>query len=187
MNTIEIAIRDCKNDNLHSFGPLYDHFIGKIYKFVFHKVSDDATTEDIVSDVFFKALKSVKNFSGTTEQEFSSWLYRIAYNSVIDFYRTKKEYAELESIEETIGQSPDYSNQIDDNKTLDEILCYLETISKDQKDILIMRIWDDLSYKEIAEITGKSVDACKKTVSRLMAQIEANVTFLFFLVSILYK
>lgn len=48
-----------------------------------------------------------------------------------------------------------------------------------------MRIWDDLSYKEIAEITGKNVDACKKIVSRILMQIATNVTFLFFLVFIL--
>ncbi len=68
--------------------------------------------------------------------------------------------------------------------TLEGVLTYLDTLPKEQKSIIIMRVWDDLSYKEIAEITGKSVDACKKMVSRIMAQIAANVTFLFFLVFI---
>lgn len=68
--------------------------------------------------------------------------------------------------------------------TLEGVLTYLDTLPKEQKNIIIMRVWDDLSYKEIAEITGKSVDACKKMVSRIMAQIAANVTFLFFLVFI---
>lgn len=69
--------------------------------------------------------------------------------------------------------------------TLENILKYLDTLPLEQKNILIMRIWDDLSYKEIAEITGKNVDACKKIVSRLVTQIAANVTFLFFIVFIL--
>ncbi len=71
--------------------------------------------------------------------------------------------------------------------TLENILGYLDTIPEEQKNILIMRIWDDLSYKEIAEITGKKVDACKKIVSRIMAQIASNVTFLFFLVFIVER
>lgn len=114
---------------------------------------DETVTEDIVSDVFFKALKNIEKFSGTTEQELSSWIYRIAYNSVVDFYRTKKEYTDLEMVEDAYGVDPDYAKKIDSNMTLTDILCYLETIPSAQKNILIMRIWDDLSYKEIAEIT----------------------------------
>ena len=83
---------------------------------------DDTTTEDIVSDVFFKALKSIENFSGTTEQELSSWIYRIAHNSVIDFYRTKKEHTDLEVVEETHGITTDYAQRLDNTMTLESIL-----------------------------------------------------------------
>lgn len=185
MPSLKTSIRDCQNGRSESFTLIYEHFIDKIYRFVFHKTMDETVTEDIVSDVFFKALKHIEGFSGNTEQELSSWIYRIAHNSVIDYYRTKKEHTDLEIIEETHGVSPDYTKQLDSNMTLDNILAYLDTLPKEQKDILIMRVWDDLSYKEIAEITGKSVDSCKKMVSRVMAQIEINVTFLFFLVFIL--
>lgn len=184
MPSLEASIQDCQNGRLDAFSSIYEHFVDKIYRFVFHKTMDDTVTEDIVSDVFFKALKHIENFSGNTEQELSSWLYRIAYNSIIDFYRTKKEHTELEVIEETHGTSPEYAGKLDDTMTLEWVLTYLDTLPKEQKNIIIMRVWDDLSYKEIAEITGKSVDACKKTVSRIMAQIAANVTFLFFLVFI---
>lgn len=185
MTSIETAIQHCQEGRNEAFSTVYEHFIDKIYRFVFHKTMDDETTQDIVSDVFFKAFKSIERFSGTTEQELSSWIYRIAYNSVIDHYRTQKEHTDLEVIEETHGTSTDYASQIDGNMTLENVLGYLETIPEEQKNILIMRIWDDLSYKEIAEITGKNVDACKKIVSRIMAQISANVTFLFFIVFIL--
>lgn len=79
---------------------------------------DDTITEDIVSDVFFKALKHIETFSGRTEQELSSWLYRIAYNSVIDHYRTQKEHTDLEVIEETHGTSPEYAENLDNTMTL---------------------------------------------------------------------
>ena len=187
MTPLEISIQDCQKGHSESFTLIYEQFIDKIYRFVFHKTMDDSITEDIVSDVFMKAFKSITKFSWTTEQELSSWIYRIAHNSVIDFYRTKKEHSDLELIEETHGTTPDYTSQIDGNTTLENILGYLDTIPEEQKNILIMRIWDDLSYKEIAEITGKKVDACKKIVSRIMAQIASNVTFLFFLVFIVER
>ena len=184
MPSLETYIHDCKTGRSDSFSHIYEHFVDKIYRFVFHKTMDETVTEDIVSDVFFKALKHMESFSWKTEQELSSWIYRIAYNSVIDFYRTRKEHTELELIEETHGTSPGYGEKMDDTMTLEGVLTYLDTLPKEQKNIIIMRVWDDLSYKEIAEITGKSVDACKKMVSRIMAQIAANVTFLFFLVFI---
>ncbi|MDD2917284.1 MAG: RNA polymerase sigma factor, partial [Candidatus Gracilibacteria bacterium] len=167
---IEVSIQNCQTGRLDAFSVIYEHFIEKMYRFVFHKTMDDTITEDIVSDVFFKALKHIETFSGRTEQELSSWLYRIAYNSVIDHYRTQKEHTDLEVIEETHGTSPEYAENLDNAMTLEGVLGYLDTLPKEQKDIIIMRVWDDLSYKEIAEITGKSVDACKKTVSRVMAQ-----------------
>ncbi len=185
MTSLEVSIQDCQSGFSGSFSHIYEHFIDKIYRFVFHKTMDDTVTEDIVSDVFFKAMKNIENFSGSTEQELSSWIYRIAHNCVIDFYRTKKDHSDLEWIEETHGSNPDYTGKIDNNVTLENILGFLDTLPEEQKNILIMRVWDDLSYKEISEITGKSVDACKKMVSRIMAQIAANVTFLFFLVFIL--
>jgi RNA polymerase sigma-70 factor (ECF subfamily) len=143
---------------------------------------DESITEDIVSDVFYKSFKSIKKFSGSTEKELSSWMYRIAYNSVIDYYRTKKEHIELESIEETQGMIVNFSGNIDDNTTIDNIQEFLKRIPDEQKNIIIMRIWDDLSYKEISSITGKNVDTCKKIVSRILIRIAANVTFLFLFV-----
>jgi RNA polymerase sigma-70 factor (ECF subfamily) len=184
MQSLEVSIHDCQAGRQESFSLIYEHFIDKIYRFVYYKTMDETIAEDIVSDVFFKALKNIINFSWTTEGELSSWIYRIAHNTVIDFYRTKKENTDLETIEETHGVSPVYTEQIDGDMTLEQVLGYLETIPLEQKNILIMRIWDDLSYKEISAITGKSIDACKKTVSRLLQQIAVNVTFLFIIVSI---
>ncbi len=63
MSPIEASLRDCKNGQLEPFSDIYNHFIDKIYLFIFHKTMDDITTEDIVSDVFFKALKHIESFS----------------------------------------------------------------------------------------------------------------------------
>lgn len=122
MTPLETSIYECQKGCTDSFSIIYEHFIDKIYRFIFHKTLNDTTTEDIVSDVFFKALKNIENFSGTTEQELSSWIYRIAHNSVIDFYRTKKEHTDLEIIEETHGITLDYAKGLDDTMTLENIL-----------------------------------------------------------------
>lgn len=68
-----------------------------------------------------------------------------------------------------------------DNKSkLEEVLSYMDTLSEKEQAILRLRIWDELSYQEIADITGESVDNAKKIVSRSLAKISANVEYLLF-------
>jgi len=175
------ALIACRAGSLDAFGFIYDAFFRKIYDFVYYKTLDSAVAEDLTSEIFMKAMKAIGSFTGETEQDIKSWLYRIAHNSVIDHYRTKKDHVATEDIQEILGYEEDYSGGVDDRNKLEEVLIYLETIPAEQKQILIMRIWDDLPYSEIAKITGKSVDNCKKIVSRLLAQIGANVSFMIYI------
>ena len=89
MENDEFAIvQSCQKGSVEDFGRLYDLYIKKIYNFIYYKTHHQETAEDLVSIVFTKALKKINTFdnSGT----FSAWLYRIARNTVIDHYRTKK-------------------------------------------------------------------------------------------------
>lgn len=181
---IEKIIKEFQKWKLDNFWELYEEFVGKIYNFIYYKLLDKELSEDITSEVFFKIMKSCESFSGTTIQEFSSWSYKIAYNSVIDHYRTQKENTALEDIENIKWYEYDIAWNIDNKNKLGEVLDYLNKIDENQKTIFIMRIWDDLSYKEISDITWKSVDNCKKIVSRLVAQLEANINYLFLFILI---
>ena len=82
-------IKDCLGGDLKKFGGLYELYIDKIYKFIYFKTHHKETAEDLVSQTFFKALENIKGFD-PSKGKFSSWLYRIARNCVIDYYRTKK-------------------------------------------------------------------------------------------------
>ena len=90
-------IKDCKKGDLEKFSGLYDVYIGKIYRFIFYKTSHKETAEDLTSKTFMKALKSVDRFD-TEKGTFQAWLFRIARNTVIDFYRTKKDLKNIEDV-----------------------------------------------------------------------------------------
>jgi len=182
---IERAIASCKKWEIESFSIIYDYFVEKIYNFCYFKTFDKETSEDLASDVFFKTLKNMKNFPWVSLKDFSSRIYRIAYNTTIDYYRTKKEHVSLELVENTSSYNEKFWDNFDNKNKLEEVLGYLDTLPKIQKDILTMRIWEDLSYTEIAEITGQTVDNCKQVVSRNLRKIQENITFLiaiFFLI-----
>ena len=77
------------------------------------------------------------------------------------------------------GYSPTTGSDVDAESTLSEVMKFLDTLSERERTILTMRIWDELSYNEISEITGESVSNSKKIVSRTLAKIGANVPRLF--------
>lgn len=174
-------VLECQSGNLQKFWELYDRYVNKIYKFIYLKTSNQEIAEDITSDVFMKALNSISNFD-TEKQNYSfqSWIYTIANNKVIDYYRTKKETSDIEDCF-NLWDTIDFAQEVDNKDKLLEIQQYLETLKSDQREILILRIWEDLSYKEIAEITWKSEDNCKKIVSRNLKNIAANFIFFLFI------
>ena len=90
-------IKDCKKGDLEKFSGLYDVYIGKIYRFIFYKTSHKETAEDLTSETFTKALKSIEGFSAN-KGTFQAWLFRIARNTVIDFYRTKKDLKNIDDV-----------------------------------------------------------------------------------------
>lgn len=185
MSDLHGYIISYKQGNLHAFSWIYECSVKKIYDFLFYKTFDSSIAEDLTSDTFMKALKNMKHFSGSEEKEFLAWLYRIAYNTLVDYYRTERETSDIDEIGELIGKDAGFADWVDARSKLEEVLNYLDTISDDQKNIVLMRVWDDLSYAEISTITGKSIDNCKKIVSRVMQQIQANIAFLLCILFIL--
>ncbi|MCP4523762.1 MAG: RNA polymerase sigma factor [Candidatus Gracilibacteria bacterium] len=171
-------VAECQTGDFGQFGELYDRYIDKIYKFIYLKTSNKQVAEDLTSDVFYKVLNSLSQFDvNRVETSFKSWLYTIANNKIIDFYRTKKEHFDIEMCFDLSSHS-DVLGDIDNKDKLQKIIEFLDTLKPDQKEIIILRIWEDLSYKEISEITGKTLDNCKKIVSRGLINIKENFLLL---------
>jgi len=184
MNDIEIIKRYLDWD-LDSFWFIYDKYIDKIYKFVYMKVNNKEFTEDIVSDVFLSSLNNIKFFRLDNHSSFKSWLYKIAYNKIIDFYknRDKNKTEEFWDYLDVAFKENFWSN-IDNKDKLIKVFDYLKTLKKEHRDVLIYRIWEDLSFKEISEITWMSIDNCKKISSRTLKIINEKFIILLFLLII---
>ena len=166
-------IKSCQKGKLEDFGRLYDAYAKKIYQFIYFKTQHKETAEDLTSQTFIKALENINNYREQEGARFSSWLYRIARNKVIDHYRTKKENLRLEDIWE-VSDEADLEFDIDVRERLSEIKKYLLQLTKEQREIVIMRVWDELSYQEIAEIIGKNEAACKMAFSRAIKKIRED-------------
>lgn len=165
-----------RNGQLDAFSALYDMSYDRVYGFIYHRTGDHEKTEDIVADTYMKALRRIRSFRGNHEGEFFSWIYRIAYTTLIDDTRSTRPTEELD---DTLGYSRDLGHEIDTSTKLAEVMNFLQTLTERERTLLTMRVWDGLSYAEISEITGESVANAKKIVSRTMAKISANITYLF--------
>lgn len=169
------AIVRAKSGDRDAFGTLYDVSYDSVYRMIFHRVLDDTLTEEIISDVYMKAMKSISNLRWESEWEFFSWIRQIAYTTLIDTLRGQKEEVSLENMEWEVWYTEKFSENLDDKNMIEKVLTYMQTLSERERSILTLRIWDDLSYEEISKITGESVANSKKIISRTLEKISANV------------
>jgi RNA polymerase sigma-70 factor (ECF subfamily) len=168
--------------NADAFGVLYDRYIDKIYRFVYYKTFNKETAEDLTSEVFHKALVKISSFD-IDKGGFSTWLYQIARNRVIDYYRTAKSVVALEDVFD-VGVDERTPETLDAVAKLGEVTKYLQTLSAKQREIITLRVWEEKSYREIAELVGGSEDSVKMAFSRSIKELRekcgpVSLTLLF--------
>jgi len=164
-----------KGDSL-SFGKLYDHYVKPIYRFIAVKVSVRQEAEDLTHEVFLTAWQKLPSFT-FQGFPFSSWLYRIARNRVIDHYRTKKQHAVIDEVDEgLLGIIDSHEAGVDTTLTLAKVYAAMKELGADQQDVLLLRFVDDLSPKEIAEVLDKSEGSVRIIQHRAVEALKKKLT-----------
>jgi len=136
----------------------------KIYGFIYSKISDRDITDDIFQDTFIKVIKTLKSNSYNEEGKFLPWVMRIAHNLIIDHFRRNKKMPMFRETEEfSIFSIMTDNSQTIENKMITEqvekdLKKIIEELPDDQREVLVMRIYQDLSFKEISELTGVSIN-----------------------------
>jgi len=157
-----------------SFAQIYDTFITVIYQFIYYKTYHRETAEDLTSQTFLKALEKLHRFN-PQKGSMATWLYQIARNLVIDHYRTKKHTLSIHDIWDLAG-THNVEIDLENKEQLQMVQAVLKALPMNQRDIIIMRVWQELPYKEIAEIMGKSEASCKMLFSRTIAYLRENMS-----------
>lgn len=156
------------------FEDVYTAHRDAVYRFVFFRVRDIDAVEDITQTVFIKMYEKIR--SGDVPHNPSSYLFTIARNTVIDYWRKKKTlsleaYLEYAPELEDTGPTPEGVSMSRESQELVEKL--LATLSHEQRDILVMKYVTDLSNKEIAEITGKTEESIRQIQSRALRTLRS--------------
>lgn len=147
-----------------AFARLYDEFLPVIYRYVLRRVTNKEVAEDITSQTFEKALKSIRTLREGTS--FRMWLYRIAGNTVIDYYRSRGRH-QTQSLTEARDVVNGKSEQaVESIETRVSVLALMEDLPEAQKTALVLHFLEGLSIDDMAPLLGTSSSACYMRVYR---------------------
>ena len=132
--------------------------------FVYYKTHHKQSAEDITSAVFIKSLEGIHTFN-SKKGNFSAWVYKIARNSVADHYRSLKPDLDIADAWD-LSDDTDILRDTDTMLAIKDIREYFKDLSEMQREILIMRVWQQMSYAEISATLNKTEASCKMQYSR---------------------
>jgi RNA polymerase sigma-70 factor (ECF subfamily) len=144
-----------------AFAQLYDAYVDSIYRFIYLRVEDQQTAEDITSNVFLKSWEKLGSYQ-PRGVPFRAWLFRIARNAVIDHYRTRKEIAPLEAVVNTYDESSmPVSEHVSVRIEAEKIMTLMNGLTEDQRNVLTLKLVHGLNTKEVAKALGKRQGAVR--------------------------
>jgi RNA polymerase sigma-70 factor (ECF subfamily) len=147
----------------------YDKFKNKIFVYFLYRVNFNRDiAEDLTSDVFLKALKSFDSFDET--RSFQSWIFAIAHNHLVNYYRTATRETQL--FEDQYLTQMD-TNKVELNYELEAVMKVINQMEQSDRDILLLRFVDQLSNSEIAQLLSKEEGAIRTKMSRGLAKLRS--------------
>ena len=176
----QALVNKARTGDKEALTKLYGIFREKIYRYVFFKCGNHADAEDITNEVFLRMIQSIANFRWKGIG-FSSWLFKIASNLVIDYYRNKSR-SNTESIKEKdyIGETnwEQISEFLDNRDLFHAIYRDTDDLTDLQKEVVNLRFIADLSLKETAEAMSKNVNSIKAiqhaAIKKLKEKVQEN-------------
>jgi RNA polymerase sigma-70 factor (ECF subfamily) len=166
MNSIDsrqerALIRSSIEGDSKAFEALYLHYMERIYRYIFFRVGDEAQAEDMTEEVFVRTWEALPKYK-LGESRFTSWLYTIAHNLIVDHYR-RRNPTPISSEDLARHADPrDLPERIIDRKQEFEVLANSIMQLEDlEQQVLLLRFVEGLSHREIAKIIGKSQTASR--------------------------
>ncbi|MBT2289943.1 sigma-70 family RNA polymerase sigma factor [Paenibacillus albidus] len=173
MESIEDKIKRIQSGEVYLFADIIDIYQNRIYKYCLRLLHSREEAEDAVQDIMLKVYEKIRYYH--LQVSFSSWLYKIAYNHCLNLLRKRKLQQQVQRFfgrESTV----DSAERVVEKKMFSEPLASaLEMLSLEERNLLILRIFEDKSFEEIAEILGKNMEAIKKRYGRIRHKLKESM------------
>ncbi len=163
--TDEQLVRAYAKGNNEAFDTLLRRHQDRIFNYILRIIKNEDIANDIFQETFVKAIQTIRLGGYTENGKFPAWISRIAHNLIIDYYRQEKsenlQSADLTDVD-ILNRKELCEDTIEDimisNQIRDDVKYLIEELPELQKEVLMMRYYQNLSFKEIAEITGVSIN-----------------------------
>lgn len=167
-------VERAQQGNINAIGQLYDQHQPHIYRYIWSRVRHSQTAEDLTGEIFTRMVTNLPSYR-ITEMPFRAWLYRIARNLVVDYFRGQNGRYTLpldEAVEVTEEMIP-IDSMVEQKLTVETVERALDQIDPDQRDVIALRFLIGLPLKEVALSLNKSVPAVKSLQHRGLTALRA--------------
>ncbi|HWC29989.1 MAG TPA: sigma-70 family RNA polymerase sigma factor [Dehalococcoidia bacterium] len=153
-----------------AFAELYDRHVVRVYRHIYYLVNDARESEDLTAQTFLKAWEAIDRYK-ERGAPFVAWLLRISHNLTISFLRSKRDHSELDEgfVDQKRGGNPEESlEQSTDERSVRDAVSRLR---EEQRQVIMLRFVEELDYREVAAMIGKSVPAVRVIQHRALGNL----------------
>ena len=156
---------------MEQFEEVYNKYYQSIYRYILSLSKNTNIAEEITQETFYKALKNINKYN--PEYKMLTWLCNIAKNTYYSTYKKDKRYEEL--LDNTPDNEKEMINRIIDSETNEEILKVVHKLEEPYKEVFTLRIYGDLSFKQIGSIFSKTESWARVTFYRSKLKIKESL------------
>lgn len=157
------------------FEDMYREYFPKIYNFIFYSILMREEAEDLVSDIFFKVARKADTFD-SSKASFSTWIHRIAQNTLIDYYRRRRITVPLEDEEREVSLTVDFDSQLEmiSSEKRRVIFKELSKLKEKERMIIYYKFFEDYNNRQIAELMDMNESTVGTVLSRSLKKMRTE-------------
>ncbi len=163
-------IENCKSD-LSNFTAIYDAYVSDVYRYCYSITRNKEMAEDAVSFAFLQAIEKIQEYE-FQGKSIKAWLFIIARNHI---FKKANKTPDLELEEDWVGEDESILDQMIDDEDSENVKSVLESLKEEEKEIVRLKIWEEMKFEEIAEVTGLGLSGVKMKYYRAVEKMKRSI------------
>jgi RNA polymerase sigma-70 factor, ECF subfamily len=150
---------------------IYDNFAPAIYRYIYRKTGNVETAQDLTAETFHRFLEALRREAGPCEH-LSGWLYRVAHNLVVDFYRSQPNEPMVSVDDVDVGCAPFDEQQLAHEERIERARVAMQQLTPLQQEVMVLRFLEEMSLQEVAKILERTVGSIKALQHRAVESLQ---------------
>lgn len=169
---IQILIHDARNGDKNAFGEIYDRYIDAVYRFVYFRIGEKYNTEDVTEQTFVSIFEHIREYE-EKGLPFEAWLFRIARNKIIDYYRKQKPRVGLENIVDLEDPKRGPEKYTEESFDHEHMMTCIRQLPDSYQEIIILKFIEEKENEEISVLLDKPISHIRVLQSRALQKLRS--------------